>query len=246
MKRSSLWRLGSTLCVAAAIAPTMAAEQVLTRYQFKPDGIYPVNTGLGITTQIELSPNEKVLDYSTGLSGGWDLTRRENVFYLKPKNVDVDTNMMVRTATHSYIFELRAVATDWKTLAQARRDGVQYKIAFNYPADTSFANEKKKQLQAAAQDMKRVTLELGGKSALIVRADADVAQAVTLAVGGAFANAGQMCSATARILVHDDVYRKFMAAFETAVRALVVAPPDHGGACEAPSEVLIFLGVQDQ
>ncbi len=80
-------------------------------------------------------------------------------------------------------------------------------------------------MRAAAEDMKRVTLELGGKSALIVREDADVELAVSLAVGGAFANAGQMCSATARILVHDSLYRKFMAAFETAVRALVVAPP---------------------
>ncbi|WP_027816333.1 aldehyde dehydrogenase family protein [Paraburkholderia bannensis] len=83
----------------------------------------------------------------------------------------------------------------------------------------------RKVMQAAAQDMKRVTLELGGKSALIVRADADIERAVSLAVGGAFTNAGQMCSATARILVHDDVYRKFMAAFETAVRAIQVAPP---------------------
>jgi betaine-aldehyde dehydrogenase len=83
----------------------------------------------------------------------------------------------------------------------------------------------RKVMQAAAQDMKRVTLELGGKSALIVREDADVTQAVALAVGGAFANAGQMCSATARILVHDNLYRKFMAAFEMAVRAIVVAPP---------------------
>lgn len=152
MKRSSLRYLASTLCIAAAIASSAAMAQVLTTYEFKPDSIYPVRTGLGITTQIELSPNEKVLDYSTGFSGGWDLTRRENVFYLKPRNVDVDTNMMVRTATHSYIFELKVVATDWKTLAQARRDGVQYKIAFSYPADTSFAHEKKKQLQTAAQD----------------------------------------------------------------------------------------------
>lgn len=83
----------------------------------------------------------------------------------------------------------------------------------------------RKVMQAAAQDMKRITLELGGKSALIVREDADVTQAVSLAVSGAFANAGQMCSATARILVHDNVYRRFMAAFETAVRAIVVAPP---------------------
>lgn len=152
MKRSRLGCLGFSLTIAAAIAPSIATAQTLTRYDFRPDAIYPVRTGLGITTQIELSTNEKVLDYSTGFSGGWDLTRRDNVFYLKPKNVDVDTNMMVRTSTHSYIFELKVVATDWKTLAQARRAGVQYKITFNYPADTSFANQKKKQLQSPAQD----------------------------------------------------------------------------------------------
>jgi betaine-aldehyde dehydrogenase len=89
-------------------------------------------------------------------------------------------------------------------------------------------------MHAAAADMKRVTLELGGKSALIVREDADVDLAVSLAVGGAFTNAGQMCSATARILVHDHVYRKFMAAFETAVRALVVAPPETSSATMGP------------
>jgi betaine-aldehyde dehydrogenase len=83
----------------------------------------------------------------------------------------------------------------------------------------------KKVMRTAADEMKRVTLELGGKSALIVRDDADFDIAVTLAVAGAFTNAGQMCSATARILVHDSLYRSFMAAFESAVRSLVVAPP---------------------
>ena len=97
----------------------------------------------------------------------------------------------------------------------------------------------RKVMQAAAQDMKRLTLELGGKSALIVREDADVVQAVSLAVGGAFANAGQMCSATARILVHDNVYRKFMAAFETAVRAVVVAPPQGAEGADAAMGPLI-------
>jgi type IV secretion system protein VirB9 len=151
MNRSSICWLGAALCIGATASPSFGAEQVLTTYAYAADTIYPVRTGLGITTQVELSPNEKILDYSTGFSSGWDLTRRENVFYLKPKNIDVDTNMMVRTATHSYIFELKVVATDWKTLTQARRDGVQYKITFNYPADTSFASEKAKQLQSPAQ-----------------------------------------------------------------------------------------------
>ena len=116
-----------------------ASAQVVQQYEYVPDRIYEVRTGLGITTQIELSPNEKILDFSTGFSTGWDLTRRENVFYLKPKNVDVDTNLVIRTATHSYIFELKVVATDWTALNQAKQAGVQYKVSFTYPNETEFA-----------------------------------------------------------------------------------------------------------
>ena len=115
-----------------------AAAQQVDEYEYIQDRIYPVRTALGITTQIELSPHENILDYSTGFSNGWDLTRRDNVFYLKPRNVDVDTNLMVRTETHSYIFELKVVATDWTALEQARRAGVQYKVSFRYPADSAF------------------------------------------------------------------------------------------------------------
>ena len=120
MNRPSLRGLAAVLCLAAAGTSAPVHAQVVEQYEYQPDRIYPVRTGLGITTQIELSPNEKILDYSTGFSGGWELTRRENVFYLKPKNVDVDTNMMVRTETNAYIFELKVVATDWRALEQAR------------------------------------------------------------------------------------------------------------------------------
>ncbi len=150
-RTSNCWCLAA-LTLASTATPLAVSAQALQDYKYQPDRVYTVRTGLGITTQIELSANEKILDYSTGFSGGWELTRRDNVFYLKPKNVDVDTNMMVRTETHSYIFELKVVATDWKTLEQARRDGVQYKIKFTYPEDASFAKAKKKQLQSAAQN----------------------------------------------------------------------------------------------
>lgn len=134
----SLLRAGLALLLCAgAVAP--AAAKVIEDYEYAPDRIYQVRTGLGITTQIELSPSEEILDYSTGFNSGWELNRRENVFYLKPKNVDVDTNMMVRTATHSYLFELKVVATDWTALEQAKRAGVHYKITFSYPNNTSFS-----------------------------------------------------------------------------------------------------------
>ncbi|MFL6591398.1 MAG: TrbG/VirB9 family P-type conjugative transfer protein [Luteimonas sp.] len=117
-----------------AMAPAAGAcAQAVQEYDYAPDLIYQVRTGLGITTQIDLGPSENVVDFSTGFSSGWDLTRRDNVFYLKPRNVDVDTNLVVRTETHSYIFELRVVATDWKAIDQAKLAGVQYKIVFRYP-----------------------------------------------------------------------------------------------------------------
>ncbi|UYB53894.1 TrbG/VirB9 family P-type conjugative transfer protein [Xanthomonas sp. AM6] len=125
--------------LALALVAPLASAQVVQQYEYEADKIYQVRTGLGITTQVELSPNEKILDYSTGFTSGWELSRRENVFYLKPKNVDVDTNMMIRTATHSYILELKVVATDWQRLEQAKQAGVQYKVTFVYPKDTSFA-----------------------------------------------------------------------------------------------------------
>ncbi len=127
------------LVLSMFLVATPVTAQVVQEYEYEVNRIYQVRTGLGITTQIELSPHEKILDYSTGFSSGWEMSRRDNVFYLKPKNVDVDTNMMVRTETHSYIFELKVVATDWRALEQAKHAGVQYKITFVYPSDAEFA-----------------------------------------------------------------------------------------------------------
>lgn len=151
MSVSSHSALAIMLGALVFVMPPVTHAQVVEQYAYQADHIYSVRTGLGITTQIELSPNEKILDYSTGFSAGWELTRRDNVFYLKPKNVDVDTNMMVRTATHSYIFELKVVATDWKSLEQARKSGVEYKIVFTYPADAAFAKERKGEANTTTQ-----------------------------------------------------------------------------------------------
>lgn len=139
------------LCALTAAAvgqcPALRA-QVVQQYQYQADQVYPIRTALGITTQIELNPDEQVLDYSTGLSSGWDLRRRDNVFYLRPRNVEVDTNMSIRTATHAYLFELQVVATDWKTLDEARRNGVEYKVTFRYPPGSRFAKATSGDAQA--------------------------------------------------------------------------------------------------
>jgi acyl-CoA reductase-like NAD-dependent aldehyde dehydrogenase len=78
---------------------------------------------------------------------------------------------------------------------------------------------------AAARTIKRVTLELGGKSANIVFADADLAAAAAAAPGAVFGTAGQDCCARSRILVERSALDSFMDALEEAVEALRVGDP---------------------
>jgi acyl-CoA reductase-like NAD-dependent aldehyde dehydrogenase len=77
----------------------------------------------------------------------------------------------------------------------------------------------------AAQTIKRVTLELGGKSANVVFADADLERAAAAAPMAMFANAGQDCCARSRILVERAAMDSFMAALEDAIDALKVGDP---------------------
>jgi betaine-aldehyde dehydrogenase len=77
----------------------------------------------------------------------------------------------------------------------------------------------------AAQTIKRVTLELGGKSPNVVFADADLEQAAAAAPGAVFGNAGQDCCARSRILVQTEVLDEFMAHLESAVTAIKVGDP---------------------
>jgi acyl-CoA reductase-like NAD-dependent aldehyde dehydrogenase len=77
----------------------------------------------------------------------------------------------------------------------------------------------------AAGTIKRVTLELGGKSANVVFADADLEAAAAAAPLAVFGNAGQDCCARSRILVEQAALDPFMAALEKAVKGLVVGDP---------------------
>ncbi|KUH69634.1 aldehyde dehydrogenase [Mycolicibacterium novocastrense] len=80
-------------------------------------------------------------------------------------------------------------------------------------------------MAGAAKHVKRVTLELGGKSANIVFDDCDLEQAAATAPYGVFDNAGQDCCARSRILVQRTVYDRFMELFEPAVKGVVVGDP---------------------
>jgi acyl-CoA reductase-like NAD-dependent aldehyde dehydrogenase len=89
-------------------------------------------------------------------------------------------------------------------------------------------------MAGAAEQVKRVTLELGGKSANVVFADSDLEQAAATAPYGVFDNAGQDCCARSRILVERSVHQRFLELLEPAVQAVKVKSPSEEDAEMGP------------
>jgi len=80
----------------------------------------------------------------------------------------------------------------------------------------------------AAEHLKPVLLELGGKAPLIVLEDADLDEAVKAAAFGAFMNQGQICMSTERIIVLESVAEAFVAKFKAKVESMAVGDPREG------------------
>ncbi len=80
-------------------------------------------------------------------------------------------------------------------------------------------------LQGAAGNLKRVTLELGGKSANIIFPDGDIDTAVKAAGSGIFFNTGQVCSAGSRILVHESIHDEVVERLAARAQSIRVGDP---------------------
>lgn len=104
-------------------------------------------------------------------------------------------------------------------MALAAHRGVD-KVAF-----TGSTEVGQQVLAAAASNIKKVTLELGGKSPNIVFADADIKQAVRSAYWGVFLNTGQACQAGTRLLVQQEIHDEFLAALRDMTLSSQVGDP---------------------
>jgi betaine-aldehyde dehydrogenase len=95
----------------------------------------------------------------------------------------------------------------------------------NKVAFTGSASVGKQIVKMAADTVKRVTLELGGKSPNIFFADADFEAAIDGALFGVFINQGEVCSAGSRILVEKPIYKKFVDAMAAKAKNIRLGPP---------------------
>jgi phenylacetaldehyde dehydrogenase len=112
--------------------------------------------------------------------------------------------------------------------ALAAHDGVD-KVSF------TGSTEVGRQIQrAAAGNLKRLTLELGGKSANVVLEDADLDAALEGAMRATFRNAGQVCTAGGRLVAHERVAERLAERLAEKVAAIRLGPPDDPGAQMGP------------
>lgn len=80
-------------------------------------------------------------------------------------------------------------------------------------------------MRTAAQEIKRVSLELGGKAPCIVFDDADIENALEATLRGGFFNQGENCTAVTRLLLHEDIYDKFLPPFIDRVKKIRIGDP---------------------
>ncbi len=96
------------------------------------------------------------------------------------------------------------------------------KIAF-----TGSVEVGKEIMRLASKTLKRVSLELGGKSPNIIFADSDLDTAAKYALGGIFFNQGEMCTAGSRIFIEDSGYEQFMSVLTSRAQKMVAGDPLH-------------------
>ncbi len=105
---------------------------------------------------------------------------------------------------------------------------VGHEIAVNYDIDkvafTGGTKTGRSIMQAATGNLKKISLELGGKSPNIVFADADFETAVDYALFGIFVNQGQVCSAGSRLLLEESIYDKFIERLVERAKKIEVGP----------------------
>jgi acyl-CoA reductase-like NAD-dependent aldehyde dehydrogenase len=105
--------------------------------------------------------------------------------------------------------------------AMVEHSGID-KIAF-----TGSVEVGKEIMRVAAKTLKRVSLELGGKSPNIILADADLETAAKYALGGIFFNQGEMCTAGSRIFIEEKGYDEFMSVMRARAGKMVAGDPLH-------------------
>lgn len=169
-----------------------------------------------------------------------------NTFILKPSEFAPLTGLLLAD-----IFEAAGLPKGVFNVVPGSADNVGKRLVADPRVRmiTFTGSERVGKLLAAecGKHMKKVTLELGGKSPLVVLDDADLVYAVDAAAFGIFYHQGQVCMANSRIIVEQGLYERFCEAFVAKARSVVVGDPRHPDTVVGPlirPEQCLFIADQ--
>jgi aldehyde dehydrogenase (NAD+) len=166
------------------------------------------------------------MEYVTGMKAGPALATG-NTFILKPSEKTPFAALALGALIKEAGFPpgvFQVLSGDGSTGALLASHMKVGKVSFT----GSTATGRRIQEMAAKSNLKRVTLELGGKSPAVVYDDADLDNAITWCVNGITANTGQVCFAASRVYVQEGIYDKFVAGYKAAMeeRGKTAGDPD--------------------
>ena len=140
--------IGLTLALPswALQTPTTSQNDRRIKYvDYRADDVVPIQACEGVISTITFSEGEVVENYGSGFSTAWEFATRDNHFYLKPKERQGTTNLIVMTNKRVYTFDVKY---------SARTKGVTYRMIFRYPDEEKAALEAK-----AKEDAKKALLQ---------------------------------------------------------------------------------------
>jgi aldehyde dehydrogenase (NAD+) len=216
----------TTLSELLPVQSELAYTRRNLRRWMRPQGVVPVLSRLGTSAYLTHEPKGNVLIISPwnypinlSLTPLIQAVAAGNVVVLKPSELTPHSTAVLRDLIGA-VFppEEVAVVEGDATTAQALLT-----LPFDHIFFTGSTAVGKKVMAAAARNLASVTLELGGKSPVVIDASADIPTAARRVAWAKCVNAGQTCVAPDYVLVHERVREVFIAAFEEAVRKLYPA-----------------------
>ncbi len=149
MKKLTVKVIAASLIALSAFSVSALEKPVSSRLdkrvlytEHKEGQVYPINAVNGVITAIVFADGEKVLDWGSGYSTAWEFAARNNHFFLKPKDFQGTTNLVVVTDRYTYLFDVKLTSN---------KKNATYSMTFRYPmleAQKAQEEAKKKTVNA--------------------------------------------------------------------------------------------------
>lgn len=135
--------LASTSASALQTPERSMQDHRIQHVKYSSQNVTRLNAANGFISTVVFAPDEKVLNYGSGYSTAWEFATADNQFFLKPKDKEGTTNLVVVTNKRIYSFDVFLVE---------KSQNATYKLTFSYPEDEAAKNDeqlKKNQLKDA-------------------------------------------------------------------------------------------------